>query len=75
MRITEKGQVTIPKAIRDRMGFLPRTEVEFVVLRHRVVLRKVDGSRRRGKRLIASMRGRATGKMSTEEIMALTRGE
>ena len=75
MKITEKGQVTIPKTIRDKMGFLPKTEVEFVVWRHRVVLRKVNGNRRRGKKLIAAMRGRATGKLSTEEIMALTRGE
>ena len=75
MKITEKGQVTIPKAIRDKMGFLPRTEVEFVISRDRVVLRKASGPRPRGKKLIAAMRGRATGKMSTEEIMALTRGE
>jgi len=75
MKITEKGQVTIPKAIRDKMGFLPQTEVEFVVSRDRVVLRKVDGKRRRGKKLVAAMRGRATRKMCTEEIMALTRGE
>ena len=75
MKITEKGQVTIPKAIRDKMGFLPKTEVEFVVSRDGVVLRKVSGNRRRGKKLIAAMRGRATGRMSTEEIMTLTRGK
>ena len=75
MKITDKGQVTIPKAIRDKMGFLPRTEVEFVVSRDRLVLRKADGNKRRGKKLIAAMRGRASGKMSTDQIMALTRGE
>ena len=75
MKITEKGQVTIPKAIRDKMGFLPRTEVEFVVSRDRVVLRKTNGKKRRGSKLIAAMRGRATGKMSTEQIMELSRGE
>ena len=30
MRVTSKGQVTIPKAIRDEYGLLPGTEVEFV---------------------------------------------
>jgi len=29
MRITSKGQVTIPKDIRERAGLLPNTEVEF----------------------------------------------
>jgi AbrB family looped-hinge helix DNA binding protein len=30
MRVTEKGQVTIPKDVRDRLGIVPGSEVDFV---------------------------------------------
>ena len=76
MRITSKGQVTIPVEIRERLGLLPNTEVRFEVEGNTVrILREENPSRSRGKRLIKRMRGRATSRMSTEEIMALTRGE
>jgi len=75
MRITSKGQVTIPKGIRTAAGLLPHTEVEFVVSRGQVVLRKRPGKTLRGARLVAALRGRGTVKMTTDEIMALTRGE
>ncbi len=75
MKVTSKGQVTIPIEIRRKLGILAETEVEFSVSRDRVILRKARDSKRRGARLIDSMRGRATTKMSTDEIMALTRGE
>ena len=75
MRITSKGQVTIPVSIRERLGLLPNTEVEFRVEDERVYLRPVEGRSRRGAELIGLMRGRATVRMSTDEIMALTRGE
>ncbi len=42
MRITSKGQVTIPQDIRERYGLLPHTEVEFVVEGETVVLRKAN---------------------------------
>lgn len=75
MRITTKGQVTIPVDIRERLGLLPNTEVEFVLDGDAVRLRKAEGAGRRGKRLVEHMRGRATSGMTTDEIMALTRGE
>lgn len=75
MRITSKGQVTIPQEIRERLGLLPDTEVEWEVEGDAAVVRKARGSRRRGDALVASMRGRGTVRMSTDEIMALTRGE
>ena len=75
MKVTSKGQVTIPIEIRRKLGILAETEVEFSVSRDRVILRKARDSKRRGARLIDSMRGRAATKMSTDEIMALTRGE
>ena len=74
MRITSKGQVTIPKDIRKAMGFLPDTEVEFVVNGGRVVLRKQARHGGRGDRLIAALRGRGTVRLTTDQIMALTRG-
>lgn len=75
MRITDKGQVTIPISIRRKMGLLPNSEVEFVIAGGNVVLRRSTHQRRRGRRLVAALRGRATRRMSTDEIMALTRGK
>lgn len=74
MKITTKGQVTIPAKIREAVGLLPHTEVEFHVTGGKVVLEKTAG-RRRGRKVIAAMRGRATRRMTTDQIMALTRGE
>jgi antitoxin PrlF len=76
MRITSKGQVTIPIEIRERVGLLPHTEVRFEVEGNTVrILREEKPAGSRGQRLLDRMRGRATARMSTEEIMALTRGE
>jgi antitoxin PrlF len=38
--VTRKGQVTIPKKVRDALGLVPGTHVEFVVEPNRIVLRK-----------------------------------
>jgi len=73
MRITSKGQVTIPADIREKMGFLPNTEVEFKLRGNGVYLEKVNHKSRRGKAIIARMRGSCTVKMTTDEIMRLTR--
>ena len=80
MRITSKGQVTIPAEIRERAGLLPHTEVEFELDGDgavRIVRAKPSGRRgeSRGERAVRLLRGRATVRMSTDEIMALTRGE
>jgi AbrB family looped-hinge helix DNA binding protein len=76
MRITAKGQVTIPVEIRERLGLLPNSEVDFEVEGNAVRLRKARGGarRRRGQSVVARMRGRGTVRMSTDEILALTRG-
>lgn len=78
MRITSKGQVTIPLEIRERAGLLPDTEVEFVLEKNGVRIVKARGARRptRGAKAVDALRrnaGRVS--MSTAEIMALTRGE
>lgn len=78
MRITSKGQVTIPKEIRDEFGFLPGTEVEFVPDGGGITVRKAVGGRRRGEGVVKHLREagrRADFTMTTEEIMRLTRGE
>jgi AbrB family looped-hinge helix DNA binding protein len=74
MRITSKGQVTIPQTIREKMALFPNTEVEFNILGDKVFLKKVKSGGGRGKEMVARMRGKATIPMSTGEIMALTRG-
>jgi AbrB family looped-hinge helix DNA binding protein len=75
MKVTDKGQVTIPIAIRRKAGLLPNTDVEFILHGKNVVLRKSGRTPRRGRKLVATMRGRATRRLSTDQIMALTRGE
>ena len=75
MKITSKGQVTIPQELRERFGLLPHTEVEFQPLRDGVKLIKADPRGRRGQRLVALMAGRGDGELSTDEIMRLTRGD
>jgi AbrB family looped-hinge helix DNA binding protein len=74
MRITSKGQVTIPIEIREKAGFLPDTEVEFKMTGKTVVLKKAGSSSKRSLDLINRMRRKATLKMTTDEILALTRG-
>ena len=74
MRITSKGQVTIPQEIREQTGLLPNTEVEFIYDGKTVRLVKADrGKTSRGARLVAHMRGSGSGSMTTDQIMALTR--
>ncbi|MDR2012166.1 MAG: AbrB/MazE/SpoVT family DNA-binding domain-containing protein [Rhodanobacter sp.] len=74
MRITSKGQVTIPRDIRKALGIVPSSEVEFVSEGGRIWLRKCKPDAVRGRELVERMRGRATVRLSTEEIMQLTRG-
>ena len=77
MKITSKGQVTIPKEIRDEFGLLPGTEVEFVAEAGQVTVRRLKGGRTRGKEIVDRLRQASGGdiNLSTEEIMRMTRGE
>ncbi len=78
MRITSKGQVTIPQAIREQAGLLPNTEVEFAVDGDIVTIFRAIESRKptRGELAVRALRQHGSGlTMSTNEIMALTRGE
>jgi len=78
VKITTKGQVTIPIQIRERLGLLPNSEVEFEVVGQAVRIRKVrraEGAGRRGKSIVQRLRGRGSVRMTTDEILALTRGD
>jgi AbrB family looped-hinge helix DNA binding protein len=72
MRLTTKGQVTIPLEIRTRLGLMPNSEVEFDIVGDSVRIRKA-ARQQRGRDLVARMRGRATTGLTTAQIMALTR--
>jgi AbrB family looped-hinge helix DNA binding protein len=78
MRITSKGQVTIPQAVRERTGLLPNTDVDFVVEGDSVQLVKAGKGKRptRGARAVRRLReGGRHIRMTTDEIMALTRAD
>jgi AbrB family looped-hinge helix DNA binding protein len=77
MRITSKGQVTIPVAIREKAGLLPGTEVDFELEgdRVRIVRAKAPKGETRGEEIVRRLRGSGSGKMTTDEIIALMRGD
>jgi len=78
MRITSKGQVTIPAEIREAAGLLPHTEVDFELQDGTVrIVRSATPKRlNRGARIVAHLRAhRGDIRMTTDEIMALTRGD
>ena len=72
--VTSKGQVTIPKPVRDRLGIKPGHAVDFVLRNDgQTVLVKVEDKGIAA--AIAKWRGSAGPGLSTDEVMALTRGE
>lgn len=78
MRITIKGQVTIPQPVRDAAGFHPGTEVDFVLGDDGLVRVVASDALRAGRAqavgdAIARLRGSADTAMTTADIMALTR--
>jgi len=76
MKVTSKGQVTIPKRIRKFLGVEAGAEVDFAVSNGEVVVRKA-GNKRKRKSRFELMRGAATAPLAgtTDEIMAILRGE
>ena len=73
MRISTKGQITIPLEIRNSLGLLPHTEVFMRARGNQVILEKKTGTSSRGKYVVDRMRGKASVKMSTEEICSTAR--
>ena len=74
MRITSKGQVTIPQNLRQKHGLLPLSEVDFIEQRQGLLLIK-SGRRRRGKRIIETMMQGSPVKGTTTELLRMTRGD
>lgn len=79
MRINSKGQVTIPAPLRERYGLHEGDEVDVIEDGNALRIVRVEGSSSRGQRLVRRLRDTATGRdvtgMSTDQIMALLRGE
>jgi AbrB family looped-hinge helix DNA binding protein len=74
MRVTSKGQVTMPVQIREQAGLLPNTEVDFTFDDNAMNIVRADGCKQaHGMRLVSHLRGRRDVAMSTDAIMALTR--
>ena len=74
MRVTTKGQVTIPQHIREKLGITPAAEIDYIEEKGRVYLVKIRGENITSRKF-RKLRGIATVKMTTDEIMALTRGD
>ena len=74
MRVTTKGQVTIPQEIREKLGITPAVEIDFIEEKDRVYLVKKETKTKRTRKF-SKLRGIANVKMTTDEIMALTRGD
>ncbi len=75
MKVTTNGRVTIPHDIRKQLGIQPGAEVEFRVEGSVVKMTPVRKARLHGRRIVEHLRGRGTVRLTTDEIMALTRGE
>ena len=72
MRVTTKGQVTIPRNVRESLGIIPETEIDFIEDNGRFYIVKTgEPTHIEGK--FKKLRGIATAKMSTDDIMNLTR--
>ena len=77
MRITSKGQVTIPQNLRERAGLMPGTDIEFVW--DGAVVRLVKSSKdmahkTRGEKLVERLKGVGKFEMTADEVVALMRG-
>jgi AbrB family looped-hinge helix DNA binding protein len=77
MRITTKGQVTIPQEIREKLGLLPHCEVEFDIVGSSVRIRKAAPRKKpgRGEMIVSRLRGTNSKRWRTNELMSLLRGE
>jgi AbrB family looped-hinge helix DNA binding protein len=73
MRITSKGQVTIPQELRERLGLGAGTEVEVVAVDDGALVRPASGPRSRGDALVAALRDRADTGLRADEILRMTR--
>ncbi len=75
MKITTKGQVTIPLNLRNRFGLLPNTEVIFTAIEEGVLIKPSKNRRELYKERLAKATGSATVSTTTEGIMRITRDQ
>ncbi len=74
--ITIKGQVTVPKPIRDALGLVPGSQVDFALDdQGRVVLQRAGAPRKKKVDRFEAARGKADIAWRTDELMALLRAE
>ncbi len=71
MRVTTKGQVTIPRNIREALGIMPETEIDFIENDGKYYIIKTNKAKITKK--FNKFRGIASTRMTTDEIMRLTR--
>lgn len=74
MKMTEKGQVTIPVDMRFHLGLRPGDEIEFRIEGDALVLTRGHSVPSRGRRAVDLLKGSGDGEMTTDEVMELTRG-
>ncbi|MFP4412637.1 AbrB/MazE/SpoVT family DNA-binding domain-containing protein [Coleofasciculus sp.] len=72
MKIDTDGKITIPLDIQNKLGFRPGTEIQLEVIGNTLHIRKPQGFSR-GKQIITAIRGKATNRLTTNDIMQLTR--
>ena len=77
MKVTSEGQITIPPDIRERFHLLPGTDVEFLPQGEVLALRAVNEApkKTRFQQWIERAQGSATTRLTTDEMMVMTRGE
>ena len=75
MRITIKGQVTIPQRLRLKFGLLPNTNVRFEEADGGVMIRPVLSKSALIEERLRSARGVARSHLGTDDVMRLTRGD
>lgn len=73
MRLNTKGQVTIPAELRHRHGLSPGDEVEVIEEGGTLRIVRLDPVRTRGQHIVHGLHGRATTRMTTDELMSLLR--
>lgn len=74
-KMTSQGRVTVPKWVRDILGIGPGSKLTFDLTRHGEVLLRAEARKPDMPSRFARLRGCATVKMRTDEILALTRGD
>jgi AbrB family looped-hinge helix DNA binding protein len=75
MRINGSGQVTIPAELREKYRLCEGDLVDVIEVANALQIVRREGAGGRGKRLTGRMRGRASVRMGTDELMELLRGE